>query len=177
LAGSAAWRGAVRRTGCDARPSAGAGGCTMTIDHIAVVGAGAWGTALALAAHRAGRRVTLWGRDVADMASRRENVAHLAGVALPKSLRITGDIGDVVSADAILLATPAQTVREVAGHLGSIAEDTPVVLCAKGLEKGTARRMSEVLGEALPPAAPVALSGPSFASDVARGLPTAVTIA
>jgi len=149
----------------------------MTIDHIAVVGAGAWGTALALAAHRAGRTVTLWGRNTADMAARRVNVAHLPGVNLPDSLRITDRIDDVVSADAILLATPAQTVREVATHLEAIREDTPVVLCAKGLERGTAKRMTEVLAEALPPAAPAVLSGPSFAVDVARGLPTAVTIA
>lgn len=149
----------------------------MTIDHIAVVGAGAWGTALALAAYRAGRRVTLWGRDTTEMAARRENIAHLPGVALPDAMTITSRIDAVVAADAILLATPAQTVREVAGHLAAIAEDTPVVLCAKGLERGTAKRMTEVLGEALPPAAPVVLSGPSFAVDVARGLPTAVTVA
>src|SRR5690348_2747948 len=123
----------------------------MTIDHIAVVGAGAWGTALALAAHRAGRTVTLWGRNVTDMAASRENAAHLPGVKLPASLRITDQIGDVLAADAILLATPAQTMREVAAHLEAIAEDTPVVLCAKGLERGTAKRMTEVLAEALPP--------------------------
>lgn len=149
----------------------------MTIEHIAVVGAGAWGTALALAAHRAGREVTLWGRDIGDMPGRRENTAHLPGVVLPEAIRITDRIEAALSADAILLATPAQTVRQVAARLEAIAEDTPVVLCAKGLERGTARRMTEVLAEALPPAAPAVLSGPSFAADVARGLPTAVTIA
>ncbi|BCP55692.1 glycerol-3-phosphate dehydrogenase [NAD(P)+] [Kaistia sp. 32K] len=149
----------------------------MTIDHIAVVGAGAWGTALALAAHRAGRKVTLWGRNAAAIAAARENAAHLPGVHLPEALSVTERIEAVLSADAILLATPAQTVREVAGHLEAIREDTPVVLCAKGLERGTAKRMTEVLAEALPPAAPAVLSGPSFAVDVARGLPTAVTIA
>ena len=149
----------------------------MMIRHIAVVGAGAWGTALALAAHRAGRAVTLWGRDVTALADRRENIAHLPGISIPEEIAITARIGDVVGADAILLVTPTQTVRSVAAMLSGIADDTPVVLCAKGLERGTGLRPSEVLVEALPPAAPAVLSGPSFAADVAAGLPTAVTIA
>lgn len=149
----------------------------MTIERIAVVGAGAWGTALALAAHRAGRDVVLWGRDVRDMAETRENRLHLPGIALPDAIRITDDIQATLGADAILLATPTQTIRVVAARLIGIADDTPVVLCAKGLERGTVLRPTEVLAGALPPAAPAVLSGPSFAADVARGLPTAVTIA
>ncbi len=149
----------------------------MSLDRIAVVGAGAWGTALALAAHRAGRTVTLYGRDLGDMAATRENRAYLPGIVLPADLALTERIEDVLGADAILIATPTQTVRAVTARLAGIADDTPVVLCTKGLERGTELRPTEVLGAALPPAAPAVLSGPSFAADVAAGLPTAVTIA
>ncbi len=149
----------------------------MSVEHIAVVGAGAWGTALALAAERAGRRVTLFGRDVAAIAVSRENVGYLPGIRIPETIAVTDRLADVVGADAILVVTPTQTIRAVASLLGGIADDTPVVLCAKGLERGTGLRPTEVLAEALPPAAPVVLSGPSFAADVAAGLPTAVTIA
>ncbi len=149
----------------------------MSIERIAVVGAGAWGTALALAAHRAGRKVTLYGRDIAEMTQLRENRAYLPGIALPDGLAMTQRIEDVFGADAILIATPTQTVRSVAAQLAGIADDTPVVLCAKGLERGTELRPTEVLEQALPPAVPAVLSGPSFAADVAAGLPTAVTIA
>jgi glycerol-3-phosphate dehydrogenase (NAD(P)+) len=149
----------------------------MTIEHVAVVGAGAWGTALALAAERAGRRVTLYGRDIGAIAATRENAAYLPGIAIPETIAVTDRLADVIGADAILIATPTQTVRGVASSLAGIADDTPVLLCAKGLERGTERRPTEVLEQALPPAAPAVLSGPSFAIDVARGLPTAVTIA
>jgi len=149
----------------------------MTIEHVAVVGAGAWGTALALAAERAGRRVTLYGRDVAAIAATRENAAYLPGIAIPETIAVTDRLADAVAADTILLVTPTQTIRAVASLLGGIADDTPVVLCAKGLERGTGLRPTEVLAEALPPAAPAVLSGPSFAADVAAGLPTAVTVA
>ncbi len=149
----------------------------MTIERIAVVGAGAWGTALALAAHRAGRQVTLYGRDIAEMARLGENRTYLPGIAIPSGLALTERIEDVLGADAILIATPTQTVRMVAASLAGVADDTPVVLCAKGLERGTELRPTEVLEQALPPAVPAVLSGPSFAADVAAGLPTAVTIA
>ncbi|SHF55721.1 glycerol-3-phosphate dehydrogenase (NAD(P)+) [Kaistia soli DSM 19436] len=149
----------------------------MKLERIAVVGAGAWGTALALAAHRAGREVTLYGRDVSDIHATGENREHLPGIALPPDMAVTDRLGDVITADAILIVTPTQTVRSVVAGLAGIADDTPVVLCAKGLERGTELRPTEVLEQALPPAAPAVLSGPSFAVDVARGLPTAVTIA
>lgn len=149
----------------------------MSIERIAVVGAGAWGTALALAAERAGRSVVLWGRDVAAMAESRRNEKYLPGIELPHAIEITSALDAVLQADAILLATPTQTVRAVAKRLGGLRDDTPVVICAKGLERSTMFRPTEVLEQALPPAAPAVLSGPSFAADVARGLPTAVTIA
>ena len=149
----------------------------MSIAHIAVVGAGAWGTALALAAHRAGRDVTLWGRNVGALADGPRMSAHLPGIVLPSAITVTDRIDAVIGADAILLVTPTQTVRALAERLGGIADDTPVVVCAKGLERGTGLRPSEVVAAAAPPAAPAVLSGPSFAADVAAGLPTAVTVA
>lgn len=149
----------------------------MSIERVAVVGAGAWGTALALAAERAGRTVVLWGRDVAGIAESRINEKYLPGIELPAAIEITSSLDVVLQADAILLATPTQTVRGVARRLIGLRDDTPVVICAKGLERSTMFRPTEVLEQALPPAAPAVLSGPSFAADVARGLPTAVTIA
>jgi len=151
----------------------------MTFDRIAVVGAGAWGTALANCAARAGREVTLWARDpaaVAAMVAARES-PRLPGVRLDARVAATGAIADVTHADAVLLAVPAQDLRVAATALRQHIKDVPVVACAKGIERGTRKFMTEVIGETLPRAVPAILSGPSFATDVARGLPTAVTLA
>ncbi|MFK8249951.1 NAD(P)H-dependent glycerol-3-phosphate dehydrogenase [Ancylobacter terrae] len=148
---------------------------------IGVAGAGSWGTALANAAARAGREVVLWARDaglVADLAASRANERHLPGVPLADSVRPVGDLAALAACDAVLLVVPAQAVRETAGALRPLLPaGTPLVVCAKGIELGTALFMSEVLAEAIPEATPAILSGPSFAADVARGLPTAVTLA
>lgn len=148
--------------------------------HIAVFGAGAWGTALANAAVHAGRDVTLLAREAeaaARMTRTREN-PRLPGIRIDDAIAISTDLGAVAHADAVLLVTPAQEARHasaaLAPHLG---EGTPVVACAKGIERGTRKFMTEVIGEALPGAVPAILSGPSFAADVAAGLPTAVTLA
>ncbi len=150
-------------------------------ERLAVVGAGAWGTALALVAARAGRRVILWSREpeVADSIRRTgENALFLPGVPLPATITPTADIAEAGAAEAILMAAPAQHVRVTIGLLaGRVSAGTPLVLCAKGVEKGTGKLLSEVLVEAAPDAAPAILSGPSFANEVARDLPTAVTIA
>jgi glycerol-3-phosphate dehydrogenase (NAD(P)+) len=147
---------------------------------IAVIGAGAWGTALANCAARAGREVTLWARDPAAIAaimSKRES-PRLPGVTLDERIAATGALADVARADAVLLVVPAQDLRTAAIALGSqIGKGVPVVACAKGIERGTHRFMTEVIAETLPGATPAILSGPSFAADVARGLPTAVTLA
>jgi len=151
-----------------------------SLSHIAVLGAGAWGTALALAAMAAGRRTTLWVREddvLADIRAGRGN-RFLPGVALPQGLAVTGDLGEVAGADALLLVVPAQALHSFADSLKPhLRGGTPLVICAKGIEKGSGKLVTEVAAEALPGAALAILSGPSFARDVAKGLPTAVTIA
>jgi glycerol-3-phosphate dehydrogenase (NAD(P)+) len=147
---------------------------------VAVIGAGAWGTALAGVAARAGRDVILYARDAAsaaEIAASRAN-PKLSGVRLDASVRVTDDSALAALADVILIATPAQNLRQAVGALAPhLARATPVIACAKGIERGTHKFMTEVIAEAAPDAIPAILSGPSFAEDVARGLPTAVTLA
>ena len=152
----------------------------MPIDHIAVIGAGAWGAALANVAARAGRAVTLAARDaptaMAIKASRK--TPRLPGLTLEERVAVTASLDDIAAADAVLLVVPAQSLRDAARTLAPALKDgTPVVACAKGIERGTGKFMTEVIGECVPRAVPAILSGPSFAADVARGLPTAVTLA
>jgi glycerol-3-phosphate dehydrogenase (NAD(P)+) len=147
---------------------------------VAVIGAGAWGTALAGVAARAGRNVTLYARDSASaarIAATRAN-PKLSGVRLDASINVTDDIAVAARADIILIATPAQNLRAAVTTLAPhLAMTKPVIACAKGIERGTHKFMTEVIAEAAPEAIPAILSGPSFAEDVARGLPTAVTLA
>ncbi len=148
---------------------------------IGVIGAGAWGTALANAAARAGREVMLWGRNadhMAQMAQARENAVALPGIRFDDNVRVTADLAEAARADALLLVVPAQACRQAAADLAPLmADGLPVISCAKGIERGTRAFMSEVIAAAAPKARPAVLSGPSFASDVAAGLPTAVTLA
>ena len=150
------------------------------LSHIAVLGAGAWGTALALAAHRAGRKTTLWVREddvLASLKAGKEN-RFLPGVKLPADLAVTGDLAGACQAEALLLVVPAQVLHIFSDTLRTyLKAGQPVVICAKGIEKNSGKLVTEVAGEALPDAALAILSGPSFARDVAMGLPTAVTIA
>src|SRR5579862_6681158 len=144
---------------------------------VGVIGAGAWGTALAFAAAQAGRQVTLWAREsevVDQIRGSRENRMFLPGVTLPDTIEATDDMAKAASAEALLVVVPAQHLRESVKGLG---QAKPLVLCAKGIEKATGKLLTEVLAEAAPECVPAILSGPSFARDVARGLPTAVTIA
>lgn len=149
----------------------------LVIERIAVIGAGAWGTALAQAAAMAGRQVSLLCRDAEtaeEVNTRHTNSKYLGEQTL--SEWITADTR-LVPSDLVILAAPAQATRQaLAGHHGALA-DMPVVLTAKGLEHGTLKRQSEVLADAVPDAIPYVLSGPSFAADVAAGRPTAVTLA
>ena len=145
---------------------------------LAVLGAGAWGTALAIVAARAGRDVVLWGRDPARieaMAARRENARHLPGATLPDGVRLTADLAAAGMAPVLLLVVPAQQLRGFCRRLPR--REAALVICAKGLEQATGLRLSEVVRAEQPQARIAALSGPSFALEVAQGLPTAVTIA
>jgi glycerol-3-phosphate dehydrogenase (NAD(P)+) len=144
---------------------------------IGIVGAGAWGSALAQVA-AAGGPVTLWARSP-DLArairETRENAAYLPGVALSPAIEPTADPAALAACDALLLVTPAQAMRSVLAAMPVTAQ--PLVLCSKGIEAGSRLLMSEVAA-LLRPAAPIAvLSGPTFAHEVAAGLPTAVTLA
>jgi glycerol-3-phosphate dehydrogenase (NAD(P)+) len=152
----------------------------VNFQRIAVIGAGAWGTALANCAARAGRDVTLWARDaamVAQLTTTREN-PRLPGIRLHERVAATGAIVDVAHADVMLLAVPAQELRTAATAVAPhVKPGVPLNACAKGIERGTHRFMTEIIGETISGAVPAILSGPSFAADVARGLPTAVTLA
>src|ERR1700694_1172068 len=147
---------------------------------VAVIGAGAWGTALAGVAARAGRDVVLYARSsehAAQIAATRVN-PKLSGGRLDASIGVTDDIALAAGADIILIATPAQNLRQAVIALAPhLAKATPVIACAKGIERGTHKFMTEVIAETAADAIPAILSGPSFAEDVARGLPTAVTLA
>ena len=151
-----------------------------TFQSVAVIGAGAWGTALAAVAARAGRDVVLYARNpqrATEIAATRAN-PKLPDMRLDASIGVTGDLAVAAAADIILIATPAQNLREAAAALAPhLAKATPVIACAKGIERGTHKFMTEVIAETAPDAIPAILSGPSFAEDVARGLPTAVTLA
>lgn len=152
----------------------------MAFDRIAVLGAGAWGIALANAVARAGRTVTLYARDAqaaAQLAKERAS-ARLPGVRLEPAVAVGGSIAEVAQGDAVLIAVPAQELRTVARAVEPvITAGTPVVACAKGIERGSRKFMTEVIAESAPRVVPAILSGPSFAVDVARGLPTAITLA
>jgi glycerol-3-phosphate dehydrogenase (NAD(P)+) len=152
----------------------------MAIDSIAVIGAGAWGTALALTCARAGRRVTLWEHDAANagnLKNKRESL-FLPGVRIPDEISLAPDLAAAARAQALLLVVPAQAVRSAAEKLAPLlAAGTPVVVCAKGIERGSKQFVTDVVAACAPDATPAILSGPSFAIDVARGLPTAVTLA
>ncbi|HSZ75702.1 MAG TPA: NAD(P)H-dependent glycerol-3-phosphate dehydrogenase [Rhizomicrobium sp.] len=148
---------------------------------IGVVGAGAWGTALALVAARAGRNVTLWAREpevLDSIRQSRQNVRFLPGVELPSNIAVTADLADTAKADALLIVVPAQHLRAMLKALKPhLVAGTPLVLCAKGIERESGKLLTEVLSEEISEAEPAILSGPSFARDVAAGLPTAVTVA
>lgn len=147
---------------------------------VGVMGAGAWGTALAAVAARAGRHVLLAARDpqvVAAINERHENPARLPGVRLAETIRATVDMSELAACDPILSVVPAQATRSALLPLRDAFAGHTIVACAKGVEAGTGLLQSEVIAEILPEAGRAALSGPGFAGEVAAGLPTAVTLA
>jgi len=151
------------------------------LQKIGVLGAGAWGTALATAAVRAGRDTILWAREedvVSSINRSHENSMFLKGVALPSELQATSTMADLSDCDAILVVSPAQHLRtmttELANHVDS---NVPFVICSKGIEVSSGQLLSEVLNESAPDNPAAVMSGPTFAAEVARGLPCALTLA
>ncbi|NBE07276.1 NAD(P)H-dependent glycerol-3-phosphate dehydrogenase [Paragemmobacter ruber] len=147
---------------------------------IAVIGAGAFGTALAVALARNGRAVTLWARDAAqvrDMGATRVNGARLPGVVLPENVSVTAEIADLAGAEAVLLSLPMQALRGFLAQQGATLVDAPLVACCKGIDLASLTGPTAVIQEQCPTATVALLTGPSFAADIARSLPTALTLA
>jgi glycerol-3-phosphate dehydrogenase (NAD(P)+) len=153
----------------------------MSIARVSVIGAGAWGTALSLIACRAGRATKLYARRevlIRQLADTRENADYLPGITLPDALQLTPDLAVALDADAVLYAQPAQHFRAFCAAVQPFwRKNAALVLCAKGIEQSSGLLLHEIAAETLSGARVTTLSGPSFASDVARGLPTAVAIA
>ncbi len=150
------------------------------LQSVAVIGAGAYGTALADVAARAGRDVALCARTpaAAEMMQATRSNPRLPRIAIDKAVTVVGDASVVAGADIVLLAVPSQHLREALAHIvPHLKSATPVVACAKGIERGTHCFMTEIITQTAPETIPAILSGPNFAEDVARGLPTAVTLA
>ncbi|MBX7199306.1 MAG: NAD(P)-dependent glycerol-3-phosphate dehydrogenase [Rhodospirillaceae bacterium] len=147
---------------------------------LGIIGAGAWGTALAVVARKAGRDAVLWAFEpevVAAINGQHRNPLFLPDVALDPAITATGDLALAAKADLIFLVVPAQFLRPVCLRLAPLlAPGTPVVICAKGIEKGSGALMTDVVRETLPKAEMMVLSGPTFAGEVAAGLPTAITL-
>jgi glycerol-3-phosphate dehydrogenase (NAD(P)+) len=145
---------------------------------LAVIGGGAWGTALAQVAAAGGRETLLWALEpevVQAVNERHENSVFLPGLTLDEAIRATSDLGELHGCDAWLVVTPAQHMRSVLEQAGDCRK--PLVLCAKGIEEKSGELLHKVAQEACPSAQVAVLSGPTFAHEVAKGLPTAVTLA
>ena len=150
----------------------------MSIQRIGVIGGGAWGTALAQVAAAGGGETLLWAREpevVASVNSAHENDLFLRGVALSPAIRATSDLAELADCDSWLVVTPAQHMRPVLE--GAPPTGVPIILCSKGIEEASGKLLHEVAAEACPGAPIAVLSGPTFAHEVASGLPTAVTLA
>jgi glycerol-3-phosphate dehydrogenase (NAD(P)+) len=147
---------------------------------IAVIGAGAFGTALAVALGRDGHAVRLWARDaaqVADMTTTRRNTARLPGVDLPETVSVTAEIADLAGAEALLLSLPMQSLRGFLALHSAQLDGAAFVACCKGVDLDTLKGPTALLSAACPNSTVAILTGPSFAADIARGLPTALTLA
>lgn len=153
----------------------------MSFEKIGVIGGGAWGTALAQTLTLAGRDVLLWAHEtetVREINEDHANTTFLTGVALDPRLKATASFADLGDRELILLVPPAQHLRQIATNLtGHIGADVPLMICAKGIEQATGKLLGDVLAETAPGMTVGAISGPSFAGEVARGLPAALTVA
>lgn len=147
---------------------------------IGVIGAGAFGTALAIALGRDGRQVRLWARDadhVASMAATRRNEARLPGVRFPETVSVTAQIGDLAGAEALILSVPMQALGGFLALHHARINGIPLVACCKGIDLSTLKGACALMAEACPNSTVAVLTGPSFAADIAKGLPTALTLA
>jgi glycerol-3-phosphate dehydrogenase (NAD(P)+) len=158
----------------------GAGDVSLQVRSVSIIGGGAWGTALAQTLSQ-DVAVTLWAREpeiVEDINARHVNRVFLPGVDLNPSIRATGNLAGAAAADVILAVAPAQHLRSVLTDLARhLRAGVPIVICSKGIEQETGKFMGDVLDDVVPQATRAVLSGPSFAADVARGLPSALTLA
>jgi glycerol-3-phosphate dehydrogenase (NAD(P)+) len=152
----------------------------MALQTVGIIGGGAWGTALAMTARLAGRDALIWAYEastVEDINKLHVNRTFLPGVPLDPAIEATSHLNEVASADLLLLVAPSQAVRGIAAELAQFARsDQPLVICSKGFEQSTGKLLSDVVSEELPEASLAVLSGPSFAAEIARGLPAAVTL-
>jgi glycerol-3-phosphate dehydrogenase (NAD(P)+) len=145
---------------------------------LGIIGGGAWGTALAQVASAGGEQTLLWALEpevVEAVNDGHENPVYLAGMVLNPAIRAISELAEVTRCDALLVVTPAQHMRSMLEQVGDT--DRPLVLCAKGIEERTGRLLHDVARETCPRASVAVLSGPTFAHEVAKGLPTAVTLA
>lgn len=147
-----------------------------------ILGCGAWGTALALALHRAGRSVTLWSHDVKtvkNIVRDHENKLYLPGIALDPAIKFVEDMKDLASCQVLILATPAQHIRATCLHLAPHLKNTstPLLIAAKGIEQKTSALLSDVVRAEIHSNPIAIISGPSFAREVAKGWPAALTLA
>lgn len=154
----------------------------MKQQKIAVLGAGAWGTALSVIWAKRGLAIQLWGKNasrIEQLRSDRENTAYLGGIKLPAEIGLTSELGDCANADVIVFVTRSTALRETVSALKriSIRSDAVLLSCIKGIENGTGKRMSEIIGEAFPKHTIAVLSGPNLATEVSRDLPTATVLA
>jgi glycerol-3-phosphate dehydrogenase (NAD(P)+) len=157
------------------------GGSALQVRTISVIGGGAWGTALAQTLAHSGKAVTLWAREpevIEDINARSVNRVFLPGISLNQKIQATGDLAVAARGDAILAVVPAQFMRGVIADMARhLAPDVPIVVCSKGIEQNTGKSLAQVIGEVSSRQPRAILTGPSFASDVARGLPAALTLA
>ena len=153
----------------------------MKLSSVSVIGGGAWGTALAQTLALGGQRVLLWAREtdvVEDINSRHVNRSFLPGIDLDPHVTATGDLAEAAASQAVLIVVPAQHVRATLQAMaGTVQPTTALVMCAKGIEQSSGKLMGDIVGELCSSAQFAVLSGPSFAADVARGLPAALTLA
>jgi glycerol-3-phosphate dehydrogenase (NAD(P)+) len=154
----------------------------VKVGKLAILGAGAWGTALAWLWSKGGREIVLWGHNadrVARMRKARENVDYLPGLRLPESVHVTPELRDCARVDLIVFVTPSTVLRHIANALGKLVENSRAIIltCTKGIEHVSGMRMSEILHEVFPDNTVAALSGPNLAAEVAQNLPTATVVA